>query len=142
MKNYIKNPQIAAKVAHKISLNKFSHHIGLQYTELHEGRVLAELPMQEHLEQQNGYLHGGLVAMLCDTVAGFAAYTDIGLTEQVVTGELKVSYFYPVVGEIIYARGWVVKGGKRIQFCESEVYVIHNGQERVCAKATTTMVVI
>jgi uncharacterized protein (TIGR00369 family) len=60
----------------------------------------------------------------------------------VVTGEIKVSFFKPGRGSRLFAIGWVVNQGRKINFCEAEVYSENNGKKELIAKATTSMVVI
>ena len=136
------NEEITEKMRAKLAANRFMHHLGFQTTRVADGLVEGELPMQEAFRQQNGFAHGGIISTLCDTVAGFAAYTVAALPDQVVTAELKVSYYYPATGDTLYAKGWVEKRGRKVQFCESEVYGFHNGERRVFAKATATMMVL
>lgn len=138
----LNDPKIAERIKQKIMSNRFSDYIGLQYTSIAEGVVEAMIPMQDNLRQQNDFLHGGVTATLCDIVAGFAAYTLLPITEQVVTAEIKISYYHPAVGDVFYAKGWVEKSGKKLHFCESEVYILHNGIRKVVAKATASMIVI
>lgn len=139
----IADPQIVERLQYKMYKNRFSDFIGLQYTTVAHGLVEAMLPMKDELRQQNDFLHGGVTAALCDIVAGFAAYTLLPIEQQVVTSEIKVSYYHPAIGTVFYAKGWVAKAGKKMHFCESELYVVlPNGERKVCAKATASMIVI
>jgi uncharacterized protein (TIGR00369 family) len=83
-----------------------------------------------------------VVATLADIVAGFAAYTMVPGDHHVVTGELKVSYLNPGVGSELHAIGYVLKSGRKIQFCEAEVYDIRQEEKVLIAKASTSMIVI
>lgn len=138
----LSDPEIVDRMVKKIISNRFSDYIGLRYTSIGLGVVEAMLPMQDNLRQQNDFLHGGVTATLCDIVAGFAAYTLLPITEQVVTAEIKVSYYHPAIGDVFYAKGWVEKPGKKLHFCESEVYTLNDGVRKVIAKATASMIVI
>jgi acyl-coenzyme A thioesterase PaaI-like protein len=40
---------------------------------------------------------------------------------QVFTAELKVTYLRPGTENEIFAKGWVIKPGKNLHFCEAEV---------------------
>jgi len=92
--------------------------------------------------QQAGLVHGGVIATVADIVAGFSAYSLVGVDEKVVTGELKISYLRPAKGEILWAKGWVLKQGRKINFCEAEVYVLNGNKPKLIAKATTSMIII
>lgn len=144
MKGTVLLPEIKAKVQQKIEKNHFITFIGFTFTHINQNYTEGYLNILPHHTQQNGFAHGGIMTTLCDTVAGFAAYTAISLADQVVTAEIKVSYYYPGVGNRLYAAGWVIKQGKKLLFCESEVYTINEVDEtkKVCAKATTTMAIL
>ncbi|QNA87314.1 PaaI family thioesterase [Massilia sp. Dwa41.01b] len=64
------------------SLNRFGQgtlpaHLGIEITEVAEGRVGARLPIQPHLLAPNGYLHAGSVVTLVDTAAGYACIAHL-----------------------------------------------------------------
>lgn len=127
----------------KIYANKFSSFIGIEYTNVEIGKVNCKLELKPHHQQQNGYAHGGLLATLCDIVAGFAAYTTIPTNKQVVTGEIKVSYYRAGKGKTLFAEGNVVKKGRRVTFTESTVfYLSKNNERKEVVKATASMIVI
>lgn len=126
----------------KVSRNKFMQQLGFTLTEINAGEVKGELVISETHEQQNGFVHGGVISALCDMACGFAAYSMVPNGVQVFTVELKVSYLRPGMGEKILARGWVLKPGKRFHFCESELYVVREGKEILIAKASSTMGVV
>jgi uncharacterized protein (TIGR00369 family) len=127
---------------YKIDRNKFINHLGFVFTSIEPGRIEGALEFKEFHEQQNGYLHGGITSTLCDMVSGFASYTLVEQDQQVFTVECKVSYLNPGIAEKFFARGWVVKAGKRFHFCESEVYYLKDRKEVIIAKGSTTMGVI
>ena len=113
--------------------------VGISVEVIEEGTTEASLQLkQEHL-QQTGLVHGGVVATMADIVAGLAAYTLMPEDHHVVTAELKVSYLHPGRGQALFAKGWVLKQGGRINFCEAEVYAIDNGSKKMIAKCSATM---
>lgn len=92
--------------------------------------------------QQDGFVHGGVIATVADIVAGFAAVSLVAEDQRVVTGEIKISYFAKGDGDTLKAIGRVIKPGKRMNFCEAEVYSLKNGDEKLIAKATTSMITL
>ncbi|WP_375419239.1 PaaI family thioesterase [uncultured Hymenobacter sp.] len=136
------NPEPAAdleaRIRRKLLGQHFMHLIGADLTSIAPGRVEAELALAQQHQQQRGFAHGGLVATMADLVAGFAAVTLIPDTYGLVTSDLKVSYLNPGVGNRIKAIGWVLKAGRRLHFCEAEVWC----DDVLIAKATATMVVL
>ena len=129
------------KVRQKIKNNRFGRYLGFVFTRIAPGLVEGYLPLSEMHLQQNGYVHGGVMSAICDMVAGFAAFTVVEPHEQVLTAEIKISYFRAGKGERMYARGWVEKKGRQFVFCESETFAIIGEQKKVFAKASTTMAI-
>ena len=78
--------------------NQFSRqhlpeHLGIVVTEVREGALLAEVEVRPILLAPNGFLHGGSVAALADTCAGYGciAHLPAGAT-GFTTIELKTNY--------------------------------------------------
>jgi len=88
----VKNPAFREHTREKLKKQYFMHHLDMQLTHIEPGDVIAEVTFHEYLQQQNGFLHGGVTATLCDVSAGFAAYSLVAEDEIVVTGDLRVSY--------------------------------------------------
>lgn len=137
-----RNPHFREYTRLMISRNKFIHWLGFEIKSIEPGRIEGELVFKELHEQQNGWLHGGITSAILDMVEGFAAYSLVEDGQKVLTAESKVSYYNPGISDKFYARGWVVKPGKRVHFCEGELYYLKEGEEVIVAKGSTTMAVI
>lgn len=129
---------LETRIRRKLLGQGFMHLIGADLTVITPGRVEAELTLANQHLQQRGFAHGGLIATLADLVAGFAAVTLVPDTFGVVTSDLKISYLHPGVGRQLRAIGWVLKPGRRLHFCEAEVWC----DDLMIAKASATMVVV
>jgi uncharacterized protein (TIGR00369 family) len=129
--------ELVARIRRKLERQNFMHLIGADLTRIEPGRIEATLALGEQHQQQRGFAHGGLVATMADLAAGFAAVTLVPDGVGVVTAELKVSYLNPGIGTQIKAIGWVLKAGRRLHFCEAEVWC----DDVLIAKATATMAV-
>jgi acyl-coenzyme A thioesterase PaaI-like protein len=46
------------------------------------------------------------------------------------------------MGEKLHAIGYVVKKGRKLNFCEAEIWAVSGDKRDLIAKATTTMAVI
>lgn len=138
----IQNPQFKEAIIDKIKGQHFMHHIGFEINTIEPGLIVGGMPILLHLKQNTGFLHGGLVATLCDIVAGFSASSLLAAGEHVVTGELKVSYLNPGIGNYVEAKGYVLKQGRKVYFCEAEIRTHQAGGEVLIAKASTTMIVV
>lgn len=137
------NPDFEQDIREKLERQEFMKLMGFEVTKIEVGRIEGELILTPQHLQHKGFAHGGLIATLADIVAGFAAVSLVPKDHHVVTAELKVSYFHPGVGEKLLAKGYVIKPGRKLNFCEAEVYVVKaDNTLLLIAKATTTMATI
>ena len=136
------NPDFKNRIIDHLSKQRFMQHIGFTLDVIEPGSTKGWLNFEQIHQQQKGFAHGGLVATLADITAGFAAVTLVPADCSVVTGEIKISYLNPGIGDKLIARGWVLKQGRKMNFCEAEVLASNKGHEKLIAKASATMVTI
>ncbi len=136
------NPDFKATIKQGYAKQSFLALIGFELTEIELGHIEGRLVIEKKHQQQYGNLHGGLIATLADTVAGYAAFTAVPSGHGVVTGELKVSYFEPGYGEAVLAIGKVVRQGRKINFCEAELWAERGTDRVLIAKASATMITV
>jgi uncharacterized protein (TIGR00369 family) len=137
-----RNPNFRETILNHLHRQEFMKHIGCRLTLIEPGHVVAEIDLQKIHQQQIGFVHGGVIATIADVAAGFAGFTLVAPEEHTVTAELKISYFSPGTGTLLRAVGKVVKPGRNIHFCEADVWSIRGDEEKLIARATTTMAVI
>ncbi|MFQ3214135.1 MAG: hypothetical protein ACJAT1_001406 [Marivirga sp.] len=130
------------RVSKFLERQEFMKHIGFKLNVIEEGRTEGTLELKKIHQQQKGLVHGGVTATIADIVAGFAAYTTVPSDCHVVTAEIKISYFKAGVGDKLHAIGYVIKKGRKLSFCEAEVWAINGEERNLIAKASTTMAVI
>src|SRR5574344_983540 len=75
------------------------------------GRTEIHLPHWAGVEQQHGFVHGGIVGMIADSAAGYAAMSILPADASVLTVEYKLNLVAPADGEQLIARGKVVRPG-------------------------------
>jgi uncharacterized protein (TIGR00369 family) len=114
--------------------------IGAQLAKIEPGVVEISMPIRDDLSQQNGYVHAGIVTTIVDTACGYAAYTLMGDNSGVLTIEFKVNFLNPAVGDLLLARGQVIKAGRRISVCQGDVFSLHHGEEHLIATMLATMI--
>lgn len=136
------NPDFKSLIIEKLKGQHFMHHIGFELTSIEPGEVKGEMQIEEYIKQQTGFIHGGATATFADLVMGFAAYSLVRSDQVVVTADLRISYLNPGIGETVIAKGWVIKPGSKLIFCEGEIVTIKNGVETLIAKASATMAVV
>lgn len=137
-----KNPNFRERIKDQLTRQNFMHHMNFDLYLIEAGHMEGELEVDPIHFQQDGFVHGGVIATIADIVAGFSAVSLVAEDQKVVTGEIKVSYFARGDGEKLKAIGRVVKPGKRLNFCEAEVFSVSKGEEKLIAKATTSMITI
>jgi uncharacterized protein (TIGR00369 family) len=94
------------------------------------------------ISQQHGYVHAGAVSAIADSAAGYAALSLMPAGLGVLTTEFKINLVAPAVGERIIARGRVVKPGRTLTLVQTEVFAESQGQEKLIALLTATMMSI
>jgi len=133
------NPDYKELIQEKLKGQHFMRHIGFELTRIEPGMIEGEGTIDQFMTQQDGYVHGGVTATVADIVCGFAAFSLVHKDHHVVTGDLKLSFLSPGKGHTIMARGYVIKPGKRLNFCEGEVWVQNEEATTLIARAYATM---
>jgi uncharacterized protein (TIGR00369 family) len=128
----------------RASFNKqgFMHHLGARIIALRPGFVEVEVPFAQSLSQQHGYFHGGVVATLADVASGYAAFSLLDPDASNVTVEFKVNLLAPAEGARLIARGSVIKPGKTLTVCQSNVFAASGDGEKLCATALATFMAL
>lgn len=103
------------------------------------GRTEIHLPHWDGIEQQHGFIHGGVVGMIADSAAGYAAMTLVPAEASVLTVEYKMNLMAPAEGERLIARGEVVRAGRTLIVTRAEVLALRDGAERLCALMQQTI---
>ena len=67
--------KILEKIKERIATNPYVNFLGIHFTKIEDGLVEAHMPLRDEQRQYSGVTHGGVLAALADTIAGFAAYT-------------------------------------------------------------------
>ena len=123
----------------KEAVQGFTRTIGLVPVSLTEGKFVTRVKIEEHLCQQDGFAHAGLIAGMADHTAGYSAYTLIPETHRILTVEFKISYLRPAAGDWLECHARVIKPGKQLLFTEAKIYAIRNGIKTLVAKSSYTM---
>lgn len=113
--------------------------LGAHLTEASDGHATITAPILPETRQQQGFGHAGLTFSIGDSAAGYAALTLLPDTQEVVTAEIKINLLAPAQGELLIARGRVIKPGRRLIVVASDVYARSNDTERHIACLMGTM---
>ncbi|RMG59480.1 MAG: PaaI family thioesterase, partial [Deltaproteobacteria bacterium] len=61
---------------------------------------------------------------------------------SILTVEYKLNLLAPAAGEKVVARGYVVRPGRTLTVCRTEVFSVTGGEEKLCAASLTTMIAV
>lgn len=95
--------------------------LGLQLTEVDEGRARFRMEAKPEHANPMGTLHGGIVCDLADAAMGCAFATILGEGESFTTVELKANFLRPFwTGELV-AQAEVLQAGRKLGLVECTV---------------------
>jgi uncharacterized protein (TIGR00369 family) len=111
--------------------------LGLELGEMGPGQATIHLTVRDEMKQNQGVVHGGVVASLIDTAAAFAVVTELEAGERVTTTDLTIHYLRPASSGRLSATAHIVRGGRRLFVLSVEVT---NDQHALLATAVTSYI--
>src|SRR5690606_19566958 len=130
MRNYEPaDPDYETRVRESFARQAFMRTLGVELVHLAPGEVDLSVPFRADLTQQHGYFHAGVTASIADSAAGYAALSLYPKGTGVLTTEFKINLLRPAQGERLIARGKVIKPGRTLTICQSDVYAEAGGRE-------------
>lgn len=136
------NPDYAQSVASSFDRQQAMHLIRATMPVIDVGRTEIHVPHWSGIEQQHGFVHGGVVGMIADSAAGYAAMTTVAAEASVLTVEYKVNLVAPASGERLIARGQVIRPGRTLIVTKAEVFAVSGDKETLCAVMQQTIMVM
>ena len=116
----------------------FSSLIGAELIEFGEGQACLRVPISSRVQQQDGYVHGGVLAYCVDNAVTFAAGTVLG--PSIVTRGIVVEYLRPATGVELIAHASITHVTSRYATCRSDVYVVSKSSSKyLCAVGQGTV---
>jgi 1,4-dihydroxy-2-naphthoyl-CoA hydrolase len=113
--------------------------IGLRVTHAEPRRVVGEIVVRADLTQPYGYIHGGALMTLMDTVAGMASALNLTDGQGFLTVEFKINFLRSVRKGRVEAEATAVHIGRRTHVWQVSA---HDEHGRQLALATLTQLVI
>lgn len=110
--------------------------LGLRVEEVRVDYCRMRMPFRPALEQAAGIVHGGAISGLLDSVVVPAVGAAYPTTTRFATVDMHVQFISALVSDEAVAEGWVVKRGRTVVFCESEVIAATTG--KVVARSVLT----
>ncbi len=118
---------------------EFTRYLGIEDLGARDGGYELELEMAPIHLSRAGLAHGGILFTLLDAAIGRAIMHELPPGVGSPTVEMKINYFRPVQRGRLYARGEVVRRGKRLVYAEGE---IRDEAGKQVARATGTFFLV
>lgn len=123
-----------------LAMQPFSVLLGARVTAFGDGGATLELDIRENLQQQNGFLHGGVLSYAADNALTFAGGTALG--PSVLTGGFTINYLQPAQGDVLRAVATVAHATSRQATCTCELRTVDGDTETLCALAQGTIIAV
>ncbi|MGE3650817.1 MAG: PaaI family thioesterase [Reyranellaceae bacterium] len=133
------DPGYDRRVRDSFARQPFMAHLGARIAALAPGECVVEADYASALTQQHGYFHGGVMASLADSAAGYAAFSLMPADASVLTVEYKLNLMRPGIGERLSARARVIRPGRTLSVVQADVYAIAAGTESLCVTSLQTL---
>lgn len=112
---------IAATLA-KAGESMLPGHLGLKLIEITEGAAVMRCDITHHHFAPNGYLHGGLIMAIADTVAGYGCVGNLpNGAKGFTTIEAKTNFVGSIRQGAILATGTMLHGGRTTQVWDVDI---------------------
>jgi len=133
------DPGFEARVRDSFNRQPAMHLIGAVLTTVKPGLCEVEMPRKPEVTQQHGFVHGGIVGMIADSAAGYAAYSLFPADATVLTVEYKMNLMAPADGDRMLARAQVTRHGRTLTIVAFDVFAEKSGKMLHCATGLATM---
>lgn len=112
--------------------------LGWELKEILPGKLVAEFVVREDMTNPLRTLHGGIAALIMDEMMGMMVYL-LGNPYAHTSVNLNCDFLhYAPVGTKLIATATVIRKGKNIIHCESE---IRNDEGKIIAKSSSNLVI-
>lgn len=128
------------KIEESFNRQKFMELINAKLIDVKPGFCEIHVPYDLTLTQQHGFFHAGIISTIAGNTAGYAGFSLMDENSSILTVEFKLNILSPSDGDILIGRSNVLKNGKTLTICRSEVFVVKNGKEKLCAAAQSTLI--
>ena len=114
--------------------------LGIEITQIDNGKVTATMPVDHRTKQPFGLLHGGASVALAETVASLGAYELVDKETEAVAGlEINANHVRPKTDGVVTAVATILHRGKTTMVWDIK---ITDEQDRLICVSRCTMAVI
>jgi len=130
------NPDFAQRVAESFARQSAMQSLGITLRDVAPGFVALHMPFNAAFTQQNGFMHAGVITTALDSACGYAAFSLMPATADVLSIEFKTNLLSPANAAEFRIEAHVVKAGRTITVCEAKAF---SGPESETQKLIATM---
>ncbi len=134
------SPLIHARIRESFAAQSMMTTLGAALAHIESGQVEIQAPILPGSRQQHGFAHAGLTFAIGDSAAGYAALSVMPEDAEVLTTEMKINLLAPAQGDLLIARGRVIKPGRRLVIVQADVFARDGTDETHIALLTGTMI--
>jgi acyl-CoA thioesterase len=120
--------------------NPFFCQMGIDVASAGAGRAVLAMPVRPDMYNGVGWLQGGLLVALADEAMALAIYSQLSEGEGIATISESTSFIRGVREGTIVAEARVIRKGRRVAFCEAEVW-LQNGEKTLLSRTSAAFAV-
>ena len=128
-----------ARAVERLRHSNPAGHFGFELVKAEHGRAVIRMPVLDLHKQIHQVVHGGVVAMLADTAAGFATFLGQPEGTRTATIEMKINFLEAVEHGAITADARVIRQGRTVSVVDCDVT---DSDGRLVGKALLTFAII
>jgi uncharacterized protein (TIGR00369 family) len=134
--------EAADRIAASFAKQGLMKTLGAKLADVSPGAVEIVLVPTPAVSQQHGFVHAGAVSAIADTAAGYAALSLMPEGSGVLTTEFKINLLAPAKGDLIRAKGRVIKAGRTLTLAQTDIFAETGGERKLVAYLTATLMTI
>ena len=104
---------------------------GLELDTVEIGETTGHCMLRSELRNPYGFVHGGAIDTIMDTLGGITASGAVDPPRCTVTRSVDVHYLRPVLGSVMRGRANAIKAGKQTCLIRAEIF---DEEDRLCAE--------
>ena len=116
----------------RLSASDFHTWAGMEVVEAAAGEVTVAMDVLDRHVNLQGFVHGGMLAILADTACGLSIRSTMEAGRLHVTTDMDIHYLAPAQPGRLFGRGKAIKVGRSLAFAEVS---IEDAEGRLLARA-------
>jgi uncharacterized protein (TIGR00369 family) len=116
----------------RLERSSFHSWAGMEVVSASAGEVTVAMDVEDRHVNLQGFVHGGMLAILADTACGLSIRSAMERGRLHVTTDLDIHFLAPAGPGRLLGRGQAVKVGRSLAFAEAS---IEDGEGRLLARA-------